>query len=226
MKTIKKMIALAGVGVLRLADKLFIRYRMASGRLEPSDLGPHGSIGRHSYAFYKFNICLSPSSNTPSVKIGNFCSIAPGIVILANADHPTNLPSTFPFRTQLFSSKEMRQSAGHANFDVITRGSVEIGHDVWIGLNAIILSGVTIGTGAVVGAGSVVTKSIPPYAIAAGNPARVVRFRFPPEIIEQMLKSEWWLLSDEQLKELEPFLYSKDIVLFLEQVSKIRASVK
>jgi acetyltransferase-like isoleucine patch superfamily enzyme len=77
-----------------------------------------------------------------------------------------------------------------------------IGHDVWIGCNSVVLSGVTIGTGAVIGAGSVVTKDIPPYAIAYGNPAKVHRYRFDPETIDALLKSEWWRFSMEQLKTL------------------------
>ena len=78
----------------------------------------------------------------------------------------------------------------------------EIGHDVWIGCNSVILAGVKVGIGAVIGAGSVVTKDVPPYAIVVGNPARVLKYRFSPELIDKLLKSKWWELTDEEIKSL------------------------
>ena len=175
-------------------------------------------IGRCTYGINQDTISLAPSINPPSVVIGSFCSIAPGVVILANADHPTSLPSTFPFRTLLFNQYFPKR----VNFDAVSRGSIEIGHDVWIGQNTIVLSGVIIGTGAIIGAGSLVTKDIPPYAIAVGNPAKVVRYRFPPETISRLLESEWWLLSDDKLIELEPFFYSIDVDNFLIKVAQVK----
>jgi acetyltransferase-like isoleucine patch superfamily enzyme len=179
-------------------------------------------IGRHTYGIKQGTICLAPSLNSLGISVGSFCSIAPGVVILANADHPINLPSTFPFRSLLFPRWKSERASKDSNPDVVSRGAVEIGHDVWIGQNALILSGVNIGTGAVIGAGSVVTKDVPPYAIAVGNPARVIQYRFSPEIIERLLKTEWWSLSDENLLELEPFLYSRDINNFMEQVEAVK----
>lgn len=181
---------------------------------------PNVSVGRHTYGVKKRTVFSEFSPNQPPVSIGNFCSIASGVVILANADHPTQLPSIYPFRSALYP-KEKKPGKSSLNLDVISRGPVEIGHDVWIGAHAIILSGVSIGTGAVIGAGAVVTKDIPTYAIAVGNPARVVRYRFEPEIIEQLLKSEWWLLPDETIQELEPYFYSEDIQQFLDKIHSI-----
>ena len=185
------------------------------------ELMPNVTIGRHSYCVRKRTIFSELSPNQPPVSIGNFCSIASGVVILANADHPTHLPSIFPFRSTLFT-KEARPGKDSPNPDVVSRGPVNIGHDVWIGTNAIVLSGVTIGTGAVIGAGAIVTKDIPPYAIAVGNPARVVRYRFAPEIIERLLRSEWWLLPDEAIRTLEPQFYSDDLPAFLDKVEAIK----
>ena len=75
-----------------------------------------------------------------------------------------------------------------------------IGNDVWIGTNVLIKSGVTVGTGAVVGAGAVVTKDVPPYAVVCGVPAKVIKYRFPEEVCAKLLASEWWNMSDEDLK--------------------------
>lgn len=200
-------------------DKRISYYRNI-GNLD--GLGPYVSVGRHSYGVTSHTILLARSANPPTVTIGSFCSIAPGAVILANADHELDLPSTYPFRTLLFRSGH-EGGLDYDNYDVVSRGNVDIGHDVWIGQNALILSGVSIGTGAVIGAGSIVTKNVPPYAIAVGNPAKVVRYRFPPEIIVKLLSSEWWLLPDDELKKLEKYFYSKDIEAFLAQVAKQKA---
>ncbi len=176
------------------------------------------TVGRHTYGINERSLFSVQSPDQPTVSIGNYCSVAPGAVILANADHPTNLPSLFPFRTVLYALDKKQP----LNVDVTSRGPVEIGHDVWIGANAIILSGVSIGSGAVIGAGAIVTKDIPPYAIAVGNPARVIRYRFSPDIIQQLLELGWWFLSDEKIKELEPFFYSDDLNAFLNQVRLIK----
>jgi len=197
-----------------------LRKRMSDSDRNP-ELLSNVSIGRHTYGIRKRTIFSELSSNRPPVSIGNFCSIATGVVILANADHPTHLPSIYPFRSTLFTN-EARPGKDSPNLDVVSRGPVHIGHDVWIGTNTIVLSGVTIGTGAVIGAGSIVTKDIPPYAIAVGNPARVVRYRFAPDIIERMLRSEWWLLPDETIKTLEARFYSDDIAAFLDAVEAVK----
>ena len=90
-----------------------------------------------------------------------------------------------------------------------------IGNDVWIGRNVIIISGVKIGDGSVIGAGSVVTKDVPPYAIAAGNPAKIVRMRFDEETIKKLLKIEWWNWSLERVLANLPYLLSNDIAEFV-----------
>jgi len=182
---------------------------------------PNVTVGRHTYGVKKRTVFSESSPDQPPVSIGNFCSIATGVVILANADHPTHLPSIFPFRSAMYP-KDRRPGKDSPNPDVVSRGPVNIGHDVWIGTNAIVLSGVSIGSGAVIGAGAVVTKDVPPYAIAVGNPARVVRYRFEADVIEQLLQSEWWFLPDATIRELEPYFYSEDIQSFLDKVRVLR----
>ncbi len=81
----------------------------------------------------------------------------------------------------------------------VTRGPIEIGHNVWIGDKVSVLSGVTVGHGAVIGAGSTVVKPVPAFAIVGGNPAREIRYRFSPAVIEQMLGIRWWDWSDERI---------------------------
>ena len=92
---------------------------------------------------------------------------------------------------------------------------------MWIGRRAIILQGVHIGTGAVVGAGAVVTKDIPPYAVVAGCPAKIIKYRFDSDIICRLLKSEWWLLQDFQLKKLAKYMNSP--IVFLVELEKLKS---
>jgi acetyltransferase-like isoleucine patch superfamily enzyme len=186
----------------------FWRIRLA--RVASRLLGarqPHVTVGRHTYGVTRKTV-IGATADCP-VSIGSFCSIAEGVRIVAKGNHPIDLPSTFPFRTLVFS-----QMRGLENFDA-TGAPVGIGHDVWIGQNAIILAGVNIGTGSVIGAGAVVAKDVPPYSIVAGNPSKVLRSRFSPEDVESLLRSEWWSLSDKVLQEIDYHLYSKDIVAFV-----------
>lgn len=134
-----------------------------------------------------------PNNLAPMTKIGRYCSIA-YTARSFNANHPMNLKSS----SALFYNPSM----GYAKKDLLTRTSLTIEHDVWIGHNAVILPTVShIGTGAVIGANSVVHQDVPPYAIVVGHPARVVRYRFSQEKIEELLASCWW---DKPLTELLP----------------------
>lgn len=128
------------------------------------------------------------------LSIGNFCSIAYGVKFLLGGEHDYKKVSTYPFHVHVF----------HDGVDAISKGHIVIKDDVWIGYNSLILSGVEIGQGAVIAAGSVVTKDIPPYAIAAGVPARVIKYRFDKEIIAELLKidySKWNPAKLNKLKE-------------------------
>jgi len=140
--------------------------------------------------------------------IGKFCSIARGVKIYLGGEHRMDWISTFPFSEFFEEAKEIK---GHP----ASKGDVIIENDVWIGGDATILSGVTLGNGCVVGAGSVVTKSVPPYAVAAGNPARVVKYRFDPQTIEKLLDLKWWDWPIEKIKEALPEMMAEDIHKFL-----------
>lgn len=129
------------------------------------------------------------------VRIGSFVSIAPDVVLLDGGGHRTDWVSTFPMRMclELAGAKE--------DGNPLSRGDVTIGHDVWIGRGARVLSGITIGHGAVVGAYSVVTKDVAPYTIVGGNPAREIRKRFSDEQVSELLTIEWWNWPMEKIVE-------------------------
>ncbi len=117
-----------------------------------------------------------------NAKFGSYCSMAP-YVKLGQMEHDMKCVST---STQIFGPKH-----GITNFDG-NKAPTVIEDDVWLAANVIVLQDVTVHTGAVVGAGAVVTKDIPPYAIAVGVPAKVIGYRFPEKIIEKLLASKWW----------------------------------
>jgi len=143
-----------------------------------------GKIG--AYTYIRNDCRLSPGT----AAIGRYCSIAPDVKI-GDGDHPINWFSTHPFQwgaTHLVSKE--RQLELHR--DIPVKRKIKIGHDVWIGSSAIITRGVHIGNGAIIAAGAVVTKDVPPYAIVGGVPAKIIKFRFPDEIIERFGKLRWW----------------------------------
>lgn len=142
-----------------------------------------------------------------TLKIGRFCSIADGVIILLGGEHRVDWVTTHPVNI-LFGVKRV---AGLPR----TKGDVVIGNDVWIGREALILSGVTIGNGAVIAARSVVTEDVLPYAIVAGNPAKFIRFRFKKSIIADLQKIAWWNWPMSKIEEAWPLLLSSDIEAFI-----------
>jgi len=151
--------------------------------------------------------------------IGKFCQIASGVEFVMNdANHQMNAVSTFPFYTLEGWNMEAPQSS-----DMPFKGNTEIGNDVWIGQNAVILPGTHIGDGAVVGLNSVVGGNIPPYTIVAGNPAKEIRKRFDDELIELMLKFKWWDKTIEEINQLIPILTCSNLERVKEKLKKINA---
>ncbi len=138
------------------------------------------------------------------LSIGRYGSIADGVEILLGGNHRTDWATTYPFPALPGLWPEAAGLGGHD----ATRGDVTIGHDVWLGSQAMVLSGVTIGHGAVVAARAVVTRDVEPYAIVAGNPARIVRHRLGPSEIEALLAARWWDLPEHEIRRLIPVLMS------------------
>jgi virginiamycin A acetyltransferase len=134
------------------------------------------------------------------VKIGKFCSIAEGVQLHLHTGHRNDWVTTYPFSR---TDHELWPEVAHLSRleTVPAKGDIIVGNDVWIGTDVKILSGVTIGDGAVIGAGAIVTKDVPPYAIAVGSPARVVKKRFDDAMIEKLLKIQWWHWPVEKIRE-------------------------
>ena len=122
------------------------------------------------------------------VVIGNYCSIGPECVFMTGGEHRYDGLSTYPFRMKL----------GLTENESITRGPIVLEDDVWLGFRSTIMSGVTIGKGAVVAAGAVVTKDVPPYAIVGGVPAKVIKYRFSEAVIAEAQKMDFGALSAKQ----------------------------
>jgi acetyltransferase-like isoleucine patch superfamily enzyme len=163
------------------------------GRGVTVEHGSHICAGRIGNYTYINKYCLI-DRNTAS--IGNFCSIAYGVKT-GLGNHPVSWVSSHPFAYD----KKYGFTDETRAFDGQVTGSCKIGHDVWIGANAVILAGVKIGNGAIIGANSLVNKDVEPYSIVAGSPAKHIRFRFSEEIITKLQALGWWNWDDGKIRE-------------------------
>ncbi|MFI1772467.1 CatB-related O-acetyltransferase [Thalassobellus citreus] len=151
----------------------------------------HTKIGFCSYTNYD---CIIQNT-----EIGNYCSIAHGVRI-GLGSHPTHLFSTarmFYKPNTFFKEPILGQGIDYKEYEMIV-----IGSDVWIGAEAIIMDGVTVGHGAIIAAGAVVTKDVPPFAIFAGIPAKLIKYRFTEEQREALLKTQWWTKRPDEVKKM------------------------
>jgi acetyltransferase-like isoleucine patch superfamily enzyme len=164
-------------------------------------------VGSNTYGHNDIKIIGGHNVGTKLI-IGKFCSIAEGVVVFLGANHRVDWFSTYPFghiHDTVFP--KVKKTHGHP----ATKGDVTIGNDVWIATNAVIMSGVTIGDGAVIGAYSIVTKDVSPYTIVAGNPAKQIRKRFSDEVINKLLELKWWDMEENKINEISDILCSNDI---------------
>jgi acetyltransferase-like isoleucine patch superfamily enzyme len=163
-------------------------------------------IGKFTYG-YKGSPIIEWENKEAVLEIGSFCSIARGVNIYLGGNHHTEWVTTSPLN-QLYNIRKDINAAS-------TKGNVIIGNDVWIGADVTILSGVTIGDGVVIGTKSIISKSIPPYSVAVGNPAQVVKKRFSDDSISKLLKIKWWDWPDEKIRENISLLLSPNVDDFI-----------
>jgi acetyltransferase-like isoleucine patch superfamily enzyme len=149
------------------------------------------TVGNMTYGNIKY---LNHSKQNLHLKIGSYCSIAPEVVFILGSDHEFTHLSTYPFKSKMQNENE-----------AVSKGDIIVKDDVWIGYRSIILSGVIIGQGAIIGAHSVVTKDVPPYAIVGGNPAKIIKMRFTEYIVEKLMKFNF---SDLKMYKID-LLYTK-----------------
>lgn len=143
------------------------------------------------------------------VHVGNFTSIADEVKVLMLGHNPKNI-STFPFNHKLFSSSFSNISGNHP----VKYGNLTIGNDVWIGYNSIIMGGLNISDGAIIAAGSMVTKDVSPYEIVGGNPAKHIKLRFSEKDIELLLRIKWWNWPIERIQAVAGLLCNENLTDF------------
>jgi len=197
--------------ILYFLSKIMKRMRPAAirgssihkdSKVEPTSHFINSTMGKHSFCGYDCDINRAD--------IGSFCSIANSVVI-GGGMHPINWVSSSPVFYEGRDSVKTKFSI-HKREPV---KSVKIGHDVWIGQNAIVKQGVSIGNGAVIGMGAVVTRNVPAYSIVGGCPAKTIKMRFTQNVIDKLEESKWWLFEDSKLKELGRFI--QEPLVFIEK---------
>lgn len=156
------------------------------------------TVGKMSYG--QLNVINYSRFACERIQIGNYVSIALNVSFVLGENHQIKTVTNFPLHTILISPNPL---------DAESKGPIIVEDEVWIGMNVVILSGVTIGKGAIIAAGSIVTKDIPPYAIYGGNPARLIKYRFSPEIINILTSFHLSALSNEQIRNHIDIFYKK-----------------
>lgn len=167
-------------------------------------------VGKNVYG--KLNV-YSWGHKDEKLEIGDFCSIASNVHFILGGNHYVNHFSTYPFKRMILGDKEQ---------EATTKGAIILEDDVWVGQDAIIMSGVRLGQGTIVAAGSVVTKSTEPYSIVGGNPARLIKYRFSDEVREKMLYVDLKKLDENYIKQNITSLYSdkkEDILCIIQALN-------
>ena len=166
------------------------------------------NLGKHTYCAPDLTICCENTS------IGSFCSIGPQVT-LGHGEHPLNFLSTSPYLYFDELGFKTDKTPTHGEFWQLE--PIHIGNDVWIGDGVFVKNGVTVGDGAVLGARSVVTKDVPPYAIVAGVPAKIIRYRFDEPTRQELLRLKWWELEDDIIRQI-PYDNISAALQFLREV--------
>ena len=166
------------------------------------------TYGKHTYGSIEVHF----ETDDCRLIVGKYCSIAGNVNAFLNANHRTDWVTTYPFGHIQRNVFRQFNGVGHPT----GKGNIVIGNDVWIGSNSSIMSGVTIGDGAVIANGSHVVKDVAPYSIVGGNPAKFIRFRFSPEQIHQLQQIRWWDWDDRKVDKFSPLLCNTNIDGFIE----------
>ena len=168
--------------------------------------------------FEKNNVLYHYPINHDKLIIGKFCSIACGAKFLfTSANHTQASLSTYPF--PIFWGEEWGIDKSEVASAWDNRGDIVVGNDVWIGYEAVVMAGVTIGDGAIVASRAVVTRDVPPYAIVGGVPAKVIKYRFDPVTVESLLAIKWWEWPAETIRRALPLIRggkAEELALFAE----------
>lgn len=183
----------------RTGDKetIYLKHVITNPYITVGDFTMYNDFVNDPMLFEKNNVLYHYPINHDKLQIGKFCSIACGAKFLFNsANHTLSSLSTYPFPL-FFEEWGLEKKGITKAWD--NKGDIVIGNDVWIGYEAVILAGVTIGDGAIIGTRAVVTKDVPPYTIVGGVPAKPIKRRFPEEAISALLEIQWWNWSEERI---------------------------
>ena len=176
---------------------IYLKPAITNPNIQVGDFTMYNDFVHDPRDFQRNNVLYHYPVNGDKLVIGKFCSIACGAKFLfTSANHTLRSLSTYPF--PLFF-EEWGLDRAHVPQAWDNKGDIVVGNDVWIGYEAVLLSGVTIGDGAIIGANSVVAGDIPPYTVAAGNPCRVIRPRFDRDLTEYLLELRWWDWDAEKI---------------------------
>ena len=188
---------------------VYLKNVITESGIEIGDYTMYNDFVNDPTEFEKNNILYHYPINHDRLNIGSFCSIACGAkFIFTSANHSLGSLSTYSF--PIFF-EEWGLDAKNITDAWDNKGDITVGNDVWIGYEAVVLSGVTIGDGAIIGARAVVTKDVPPYTIVGGVPAKPIRRRFSDEVVEQLQLLRWWDWDDERIRRNIAAIQSGDI---------------
>ena len=183
----------------RTGDKqtVYLKIVITDPSITVGDYTMYNDFVNDPVGFERNNVLYHYPINRDRLIIGKFCSIACGAKFLFNsANHTLSSLSTYPFPL-FFEEWGLEKRNVAASWD--NKGDIVIGNDVWIGYEAVIMAGVTIGDGAIIGARAVVTKDVPPYTVAGGIPAKPIKKRYPEETIAALSELKWWDWPEERI---------------------------
>ena len=188
---------------------VYLRSVITRKTIEVGDFTIYNDFVNDPRDFEKNNVLYHYPINDDRLVIGKFCSIACGAKFIFNcANHTLRSLSTYTFPL-FFEEWNLSKSELASAWD--NKGDIIIGNDVWIGYDAVIMAGVTIGDGAIIGARAVVTKNVAPYSIVGGVPVRKIRKRFAPEVIARLRELQWWNWPEEKIRKAIPAIQAGDV---------------